>query len=333
MGALQELEAASPSPLIQTVTGLGGTSSGGFFAALCVLANLNVREVTETMQRLRLDLFDLSLTAKNIQRCIYEFGMVQRDDAPVRATLEATVVRYTGSSATTLAELAVIRPQLRLRLVTVDLFTGARIILDAESAAEMKLTDALWATMAIPWAMKPLRWGPWLLVDGGLVAHMAYDMFPQVPAGTTANVSIYSPYAESTDEYINVLRRSFPSTASTTTSTTARGATVNADADATLTIHMAMFQCALMIPTAHMRLRQSLPVLAQPGAIMAQVARFPMPIGFLETDASPFARDATVRLGRQTMRDALSASVLYFFIARLLAFCDTRSRPFGQGVQ
>jgi len=52
-----------------------------------------------------------------------------------------------------------------LRVVSTDLLTGKRVVLDRGP-----MRQAVWASCAVPGALAPIRYGEWLLADGGITS-------------------------------------------------------------------------------------------------------------------------------------------------------------------
>ena len=72
----------------------------------------------------------------------------------------------------------------RLRIATVDLRTGRRVVFGAPGAPEASVADAVLASCAVPWVFRPVTIGGREYVDGGAWSSANLDAAP-VARGTT----------------------------------------------------------------------------------------------------------------------------------------------------
>jgi len=76
----------------------------------------------------------------------------------------------------------------RFRPVCTDLITGKMVVIDRGS-----LSRALRASSSVSFLLKPVKWGDWLLVDGGLVSNIPVSVANQYGADLVIAVNTTSP--------------------------------------------------------------------------------------------------------------------------------------------
>lgn len=175
LGALQQL-LIRHQDFIDQLQGVSGCSAGGYLAAMLIMSNFNIDDVIDGLTSLPYHLYNADEWSLSLLRLYRKGGWSAYEECSPRY-LEPMIERYSGSRDLTFREFNQRYPHLNLRLRVVDIINKKPMVLSTADAAfaDMPLSVALWATMAIPFVHSPVAWKQHLFIDGG-VCHN-YSLF------------------------------------------------------------------------------------------------------------------------------------------------------------
>jgi len=173
------------------IKGVCGTSAGSAIAALWVMCDYNTEEVARLASKLQCwDLYNpQSATFAPLRR---SNALVSKKSGEVH--LKELISSKTGNEDITLLEFSKVYG-VEFKAEVHNLLTGCNLLLSPASHPELSLSDAIWASMAIPWLHEPLITKGLYLVDGGVGVKIESPFQGcthsfNISAGTTPLISV-----------------------------------------------------------------------------------------------------------------------------------------------
>lgn len=147
-GALNELEAIS------------GSSAGSLLGFVYILAKGDIRRIFEYSLKVPTK----TIMKPNIRTFLKSFGLV--NSSKIRKTFEGTVREFLGKSDVTFKELYEHHPiKLYVSACCVNLSKTHYFSVDA--TPDMSVVDAICMSIAVPFLIETVEYGPWRYIDGG----------------------------------------------------------------------------------------------------------------------------------------------------------------------
>lgn len=173
------------------IKGVCGTSAGSAVAALWVMCDYDTEEVAQLASKLECwELYNPQSASFAPLR--QSNAMVSKKSGQVH--LKNVIKSKTGNGDITLSEFSAVYG-VEFKAEVHNLITGCNMLLSSADHPELPLSDALWASMAIPWLHEPLITKELYLVDGGVGTKIAAPFKGcthsfHISAGTTPLISV-----------------------------------------------------------------------------------------------------------------------------------------------
>ena len=154
------------------IQGSAGVSSGSIIA-LAILVGADFTALSDTLVDLS-KRYDSVAPCLDVQMAIDSFGL--DDGSVMQMTIDAMLNAIGLSTNATFATLHRLTKK-DFRVCAVNMHTMQPVFFSYLSAPHMRLRDAIYMSMTVPFIFKPRRWMGELYVDGGMLANYPTDIF------------------------------------------------------------------------------------------------------------------------------------------------------------
>ena len=165
---------------LQNISGIGGTSAGALFAVLCALTKFDDACISNIMYNFDYAGLSQFLNADMLVTMIKTAGILHLDDVidffglflePVFGSVEDVTMKLLWE-----------KTGYYIRIGASDILRQVPFVFDHINTPNVRLIDALWSSMCIPYAMQPIHMKidgqPYMFVDGGFTSNLPGHMFP-----------------------------------------------------------------------------------------------------------------------------------------------------------
>jgi predicted acylesterase/phospholipase RssA len=170
IGALEELQ-------FRNVKGIGGCSAGALMAVLCAGSNFDVEFIRNVMHSFDFQSLPSWFSFEKIMKVFETAGFYHREDEHMRGFFNSFLIPLFGSRDATLHDLWT-QTGVHVRIQSTNILTNSVVVFDHVDYPDVKIRDALWASMCVPYLMEiPLINGDMLCVDGGMISSIPYFLY------------------------------------------------------------------------------------------------------------------------------------------------------------
>eukprot|EP01062_Namystynia_karyoxenos_P017979 TRINITY_DN16647_c0_g1_i1.p1 TRINITY_DN16647_c0_g1~~TRINITY_DN16647_c0_g1_i1.p1 ORF type:complete len:588 (+),score=117.06 TRINITY_DN16647_c0_g1_i1:45-1808(+) len=111
----------------------------------------------------------------DVSRLLSRFGWCRGET--LRRRMDELITARTRKANTTFAELAAMRPGIRLRITAINVETGRLTFFDADSFPDMPVSLAVAASSSVPFLYVPVTWKGHRYVDGGFLRNLPTNAY------------------------------------------------------------------------------------------------------------------------------------------------------------